>query len=140
MSKPGSEGPSSIAKGPDLDGGGSKDVIIDSESEEEFVPFTQSREPKKDASKPNVDPDVSKKRPRGPEDCLDWDESEEEFVPFTQSREPKKHAPEPKKVYAKKSVVKGSGRKKAGKKSKSSKGKFDLSCSCYFALTVIQKV
>ena len=68
-------------------------------------------------------PDVAKKRPRGPSDCLNWSDSEEEeFVPFTQSN------PEPviepvKKVFAKKSAPKNSGTKKQASKGSSRKGK-----------------
>ena len=63
-------------------------------------------------------PDVAKKRPRGPSDCLDWSESEEEdFVPYTQSNPEVVHTPPKKKVFAKKSVVKSSlGKAGSGKK------------------------
>jgi len=53
----------------------------------------------------NVPPDGGRKRPRGPEDCLNWDDSdEEEFVSFTQARE---FTPDVSKVYANKSVCEG---------------------------------
>ena len=74
-------------------------------------------------------PDIAKKRPRGPSDCLSWSDSdEEEFTPFTQEN------PEPKvvKVFAKKSLPKnaksglsknGGAKSKGVKKSSDEKGK-----------------
>jgi len=67
---------------------------------------------------PPEPPDGSKKRARGPSDCLDWSESDEEvFTPFTQAFTPT--SPPPKKVFRKKASVKKSGGKKAGGKAKS---------------------
>ena len=84
-------------------------------------------------------PDVSKKRPRGPEDCLDYDESdEEEFTPYTQENPEVVFVPPKKKiVFAKKSAPKRSGGKKprakkavvkSTKTSASSEGKFSGVC------------
>ena len=83
-------------------------------------------EGKMDVERP---PDIAKKRPRGPSDCLSWEDSDEEvFTPFTQEN------PEPKvvKVFAKKSVPKkaksglsknGGAKVKGVKKSSDEKGK-----------------
>jgi len=73
-------------------------------------------------------PDLVKKRPRGPSDCLDDDSEEEDFVPFTQISPEVVCSPEKKKVFAKKSMVKrsyskGSGGKKSIKKTGNSKMK-----------------
>ena len=76
-------------------------------------------------------PDVAKKRPRGPSDCLDYSESEEDdFVPFTQSNPEVVHTPPKKKVFAKKSVAKRSlgkavrGKSIGSKDVSKAKGKF----------------
>ena len=89
-------------------------------------------------------PDVAKKRPRGPSDCLNWSDSEEEeFVPFTQSN------PEPviepvKKVFAKKSAPKKSATKnpvskgpwKGKSRGRSDSSKSKMSGKWCFYLTV----
>ena len=75
-------------------------------------------------------PDVAKKRPRGPSDCLSWSDSEdeEEFTPFTQANPDPKVSPQ--KIFAKKSAPKMAknskakdSRSKASASSNSSKGK-----------------
>ena len=65
-------------------------------------------------------PDVVKKRARGPSDCLEYDSEDEEFVPYTQESPAVVWSPEKKKVFAKKSVIKGSGSKGGKKSSKKS--------------------
>ena len=69
-------------------------------------------------------PDVVKKRPRGPSDCLEDDNEEEEFVPFTQESPAVIWSPEKKKVHVKKSVIKGLGSKGIGGKKSSKKSDF----------------
>ena len=70
----------------------------------------------------NEPPDVAKKRPRGPSDCLDYDDSdEEEFTPFTQSNPEPVFVVSPKKVFAKKSAVARSAKKVSKKESSSKK-------------------
>lgn len=66
-----------------------------------------------------VEKDVegSIKRRRGPEDCLNWESDEEEFTPFTQERIfTSVEKDQGRKVFAKKSVVKGVARKSASKR------------------------
>ena len=65
-------------------------------------------------------PDTTKKRPRGPSDCLDWSDSEEEFVPFTQEN-PEVVTSSAKKVFAKKSAPKRSKNSEAQKSSSGSR-------------------
>ena len=63
-------------------------------------------------------PDVSKKRTRGPNDCLDWEDSDEEyeFTPFTQIPEDVPAASPKAKVFARKSSAKiSTGNKPANK-------------------------
>lgn len=109
-------------KGPDLDGkepdppqGGSKDPD---------GPQGGNDEPDR--------PQGAQKRGRGPEDCLNWDDSdEEEFVPFTQARVFTPRC-EPKRVYAKKSVVKGSAKGNPAKKSRGKAPKKTSAGEIYF--------
>ena len=93
-------------------------------------------------------PDVSKKRSRGPDDCLNYEESdEEEFTPYTQANpEVVYESPKKKKVFAKKSVPKRSGGKKprakkavvkSTKSSAASKGKFSGRCFYYLIALMI---
>lgn len=91
-------------------------------------------------------PDVAKKRPRGPSDCLSWSDSEDEadFTPYTQPN-PEVVFVSPEKVFAKKSAPKKAKNSKSkSSRSNSSKGKcpkdgklfvlmwfcFILSCFC----------
>jgi hypothetical protein len=87
--------------------GNSSDIITGNSSNEDSL--------KRAGDKRHVDdpPDVSKKRPRGPYDCLNWDDSDEDevFTPYTQENPKVVHTPI--KVFAKKS----SGRKGGSKKS-----------------------
>ena len=59
--------------------------------------------------------DSSRKRPRGPEDCLNYESSEDEFEPFTQS-----FVEPPKYVVATKPNAKRSGKKSVGKQPRKS--------------------
>jgi hypothetical protein len=76
-----------------------------------------------------VDAGASRKRCRGPQDCLDWDESDDDevFTPFTQSN-PVIIESEPEEVFAKKSAPKKMcGRKKSSAKKSSAKKSSEIS-------------
>jgi hypothetical protein len=111
---------------------------LDSDSEEEFTPFTQSRpdEVVSDSTSKMVFEEIPcsvesgeqpSKRPRGPYDCLNWDsDSEEEFTPFTQPRPyPHPTAICPPTVFAKKSSeTTEEGSKNRKRKKGKTKGEF----------------
>ena len=88
------------------------------EGEDPLVQDQQMSEQAKNAGEVANASDTSRKRARGPQDCLDYESSEEEFVPFTQSfLEP------PKLVVATKSKAKRSCKKSAGKQPRKSSNK-----------------
>ena len=82
-----------------------------------------------DSGKSTVDENVtdglvqansSKKRSRGPEDCLNYESEEEEFTPFTQEFLVNS---KPEQIFAKKSVVKRSGNECKGSSAKKARVK-----------------
>ena len=83
-----------------------------------------------DLDEANDPPDIPKKRPRGPLDCLNWSDSEEEeFVPYTQSNpsppaclSSPPRCPTPTKVLTKKSAAKNRSAKNGASKEVASKG------------------
>jgi hypothetical protein len=86
--------------------------------------------PEKDAESGGNDNKVGEKateagtkRPRGPEDCLNWESEEEEFTPFTQERIFTPVSDHGRKVFAKKSVVKGIAKNSASKKPRLKSGR-----------------